>query len=120
MSRPRTLVTSRTITKAAIVMMRPIRPLVMRVVAIWTFLGSPELIIYPQPAITKLAKKIRPTIMKTKFNKLKPPSEKRSVIFEVRGMLGAGLGRSEILTSAAKIWFVRVIIFMITPGYPGC
>jgi len=34
---------------------------------------------------------------------------KRSVIFEVRGMLGAGLGRSEMLTSAAETWFIRVI-----------
>ena len=64
---------------------------------------------YPQPAMTKLAKKMRPTMMKTKFRRLNPPPVKRSVIFEVRGILGAGFGRSEMLTSAAETWFIRVI-----------
>lgn len=115
------VVMSFTTTKAATAMIRPIKPLTRRVLAPATFLGSPELNIKSQPAIMRLAKKMRPMMTKIKFIKLKPPPVNNPPRFVTLAKLGAGLAvliRLVMSTSLARIWFISVIFIYTNPGIP--
>ena len=116
MPKPKILVMRRTTTKAATAIMRPIKPLIRRVVAAATFLASPELIMKSQPAIIRLAKKIRPMMMKTKLIISRPfPLRRPEILTLVRfgagfiltdfpdGSIIVGLRRLEIFTEELTI-----------------
>jgi len=80
-----------TMRKAKKATVRPKKPLRKRVVAPWTFLGSPDDCIYSQPAEMMLNIKISPIMKKDNLMRLIPPPVRISLIDEpgwIRNSLG--------------------------------
>ncbi len=96
--------------------MRPIRLFINLVVDEATFFGSPELIIYPHPAITRLAKKRSPTRTKTRLRRSCDNKLDKLVKDFMLSAVTVSLSRPEMSTSStARTRFISDIVYF-NPG----